>query len=109
MAGQWRAAARACATLGCPYEEAWALAEGDEAGQRESLSSFEALGARPSAEILRRWLREASVRGVARGAKRATRKNPDGLTNAGFTVSGLMTQDLPNAAIAAQLSARCAR
>lgn len=103
ITGQWHAAARAWASLGCPYEHARALAEGDETGRREALSAFDAMGARPAAEALRRWLRETGVRGVVRGARKATRENPAGLTNTELTVLGLMTQDLSNAVIAGQL------
>lgn len=103
IAGQWRAAAQAWATLGCPYEQARALAEGDEAGMREALGGFEVLGARPAAEAVRRRLREAGVRGVARGARQNTRANPGGLTGTELRVLELLAQDLSNAAIAARL------
>ena len=69
IAGRWREAADAWQALGCPFERARALAEGDEGAQREALEVFEALGARPAAEALRQRLREAGVRGVARGAR----------------------------------------
>jgi DNA-binding CsgD family transcriptional regulator len=103
IAGQWRAAADAWAALGCPYEQARALAEGDETGQREALLGFEALGARPAAEAIRRQLRDAGVRGVTRGARQATRTNPAGLTSTELKVLELMAQNLSNAAIAAHL------
>lgn len=103
IAGQWHAAAQAWATLGCPYERARALAEGDEAGMREALGGFEVLGARPAAEAVRRRLREAGVRGVARGARQNTRANPGGLTGTELRVLELLAQDLSNAAIAARL------
>ena len=41
MAGDWRAAAVAWEQLGCPYEQALALAGGDESAQRDALSIFE--------------------------------------------------------------------
>src|SRR6185436_18236023 len=53
VAGEWRRAAAAWGRLGCPYEQARALAEGDEAAQRAALETFDRLGARPDLERLR--------------------------------------------------------
>lgn len=103
MAGNWRAAAAAWQQLGCPYERARALGHGDAEAQREALSAFDALGARPAAEAMRRHLRETGVRGVARGARATTRGNPAGLTIAEMQVLRLMCHDLRNANIAARL------
>jgi DNA-binding CsgD family transcriptional regulator len=103
MSGDWRAAADAWHKLDCPYERARALAQGDAEARRAALAIFEALGARPAADALRRRLREAGVRGVARGARAATRSHPCGLTAAEMTVLELMCQDLRNAEIAARL------
>ena len=47
IAGRWRDAADAWAALGCPYEQARALADGDNAAQREALDIFEASGRAP--------------------------------------------------------------
>lgn len=41
MRGDWRAAAAAWRTIGCPYEEAVALADGDEAARRAALGIFD--------------------------------------------------------------------
>ncbi len=102
--GRWYDAAIAWAALGCPYEQARALAEGDtEAAWREALLLFEQLGARPAAEALRRRLRDAGVRGVARGARDATRAHPAGLTAAEHKVLVLMADGLRNAEIAAHI------
>jgi DNA-binding CsgD family transcriptional regulator/tetratricopeptide (TPR) repeat protein len=103
MAGRWREAAAAWATLGCPYEQAHALAEGDEPSQRDALAIFERLGARPAAEDLRRRLRAAGVRGLERGARASTREHPAGLTRAESEVLALMAQGLRNAEIAARI------
>ena len=103
MCGHWREAAQAWQQLGCPYERARALAEGDPSGQREALAIFESLGARPAAESLRRRLHDAGERGVARGARESTRSHPAGLTAAEAKVLVLMAQDLRNADIAQRL------
>lgn len=103
MAGRWREAAAAWQGLLCPYEQARALAEGDAAAQRDALALFDSLGARPAADALRRRLREAGERGVARGARASTRAHPCGLTAAEMKVLALMAEDLRNADIAARL------
>ena len=80
IAGRWREAAAVWQQLGCPYEQARALADGDSDAQREALVLFEQLGARPAADALRRRLHEAGVRGLARGARASTREHAYGLT-----------------------------
>jgi predicted ATPase/DNA-binding CsgD family transcriptional regulator len=104
MRGDWRAAAAAWERLGCPYERALALADGDEPAQREALAIFEGLGARPAAELVRRHLREQGVRGVARGPRSATRANPYSLTNRQLEIVRLLAEGLRNAEIAERLS-----
>jgi hypothetical protein len=54
IAGEWRAAADAWHRLGCPYEEARALAEGDAGAQERALAIFDRLGAAPAAAEVRR-------------------------------------------------------
>ena len=103
IAGRWREAAEAWGRLGCRYARARALAEGDAAAANEALAEFDALGARPVADALRRRLRDAGVRGVARGARASTRGHPCGLTAAEMRVLALMAEELRNADIAARL------
>jgi ATP/maltotriose-dependent transcriptional regulator MalT len=103
IAGNWRAAARAWERLGCPYERALALAEGDADAQREALAIFDELGARPAAEALRRRLRDAGVRGITRGVRTSTRGHPCGLTAAEMKILALMSEGLRNADIAERL------
>jgi len=100
MAGRWREGAAAWLALDCPYEQARALAGGDEPAQREALAIFDRLGARPAAEALRRALRDAGVRGLARGARNSTRASPCQLTQVEMKTLALMARGLRNADIA---------
>jgi len=103
IAGNWRAAAALWKKIGCPYEEALALLDGDEAAQLEALAIFERLGASPAAENLRRTLRASGVRGIARGPRPSTKENSAGLTTRQMEVLSLMTNGCTNAEIAEQL------
>lgn len=104
FAGRWREAADAWRSLGCPYEEARALAEGDTDAKRDALAAFEHLGAAPMAERLRRELRESGVRGVPRGQRVSTQSNPHALTAREIEVLRLLCDGLRNAQIAERLS-----
>ena len=78
--GHWQAAADAWAALGCPFEQALALAEGDDAARLAALALFDDLGAQAAAERLRKTLRAAGLRGIPRGARATTQTNPHQLT-----------------------------
>jgi DNA-binding CsgD family transcriptional regulator len=104
IAGDWHAAAAAWEELGCPYEQALALLDGDESAQRAALAIFERLGARPAAEITRKQLRASGARGLPRGPRPTTRANPAGLTSRQLEILGLLAEGLHNAEIAARLS-----
>jgi DNA-binding CsgD family transcriptional regulator len=104
IVGDWRAAANAWERLGCPYEQALALLDGDEAALREGLAIFERLGAAPAVEITRQRLRASGVRGLPRGPRPSTHANPHGLTSRQLEILLLLAEGLHNAEIADRLS-----
>jgi DNA-binding CsgD family transcriptional regulator len=103
ITGDWRAAAAEWERLGCPYELARALADGDTDAQIAALEIFERLGAWPAADALRQSLRIAGARRIPRRPRSSTRKNPFGLTGRQVEILRLLTEGLSNAQIAARL------
>ncbi|MBA3822971.1 MAG: AAA family ATPase [Ktedonobacterales bacterium] len=103
IAGDWHAAALTWQRLGCPYEQAMALMDGDEAAQRQALGIFEHLLARPATEMVRRRLREQGIRQIPRGPRATTQKNPLGLTNRQLEVLVFLVAGQQNATIAQHL------
>jgi DNA-binding CsgD family transcriptional regulator len=104
LAGDWQGAAALWERLGCPYEAALALADaGDEDALRRSLEQLQELGATAAAAIVARRLRERGARGVPRGPRPATRRNPASLTPRELEVLESVAAGLRNAEIAERL------
>ncbi|MBS0546864.1 MAG: AAA family ATPase [Proteobacteria bacterium] len=103
LKGSWRRAAEAWGALGCVYERARALAEGDHAAQIEALEIFTELGAAPAAAALRQRMRDAGVRRIPRGPRQSTRQNAFGLTTRELQILGCLSTGLTNSGIGLKL------
>jgi len=104
ISGDWRAAADCWRALGCPYEEARAMADGDSVAQEQALLTFEALGARPAAATLRRAMRSRGIVRLPRGPRPTTRSNRFGLTGRHLEILTLLAAGFTNAEIGRRLS-----
>jgi len=102
LAGEWRQAADAWRSLGCPYEAACALAQGDESAKRVAHDELLALGAVPAAKEVARALRALGAP-VPRGPRSSTRANPAQLTTRELEVLKLLVEGMRNAEIADRL------
>jgi DNA-binding CsgD family transcriptional regulator len=103
MCGDWRGAAEAWARLGCPFEQACALADGDTEAELGALELYDRLGAAPASALVRRRLRAAGSRHIPRGPRPKTRSNAAGLTPRQAEVAQLLVEGLGNPEIAARL------
>jgi DNA-binding CsgD family transcriptional regulator/tetratricopeptide (TPR) repeat protein len=104
IAGDWRGAAALWAQIGCPYEQALALADGDAPAKLRAFALFEQLGAQPALALVRQRMRQQGMQGIPRGPRPSTRTNQAGLTSRQLEVLLLMAEGLPNAEIASHLS-----
>jgi DNA-binding CsgD family transcriptional regulator/tetratricopeptide (TPR) repeat protein len=103
LAGRWDSAAEEWERRGQPYEQAEALACGDQdAAHRQALEIFDQLGAVPAATRLRRRLR-AQGRRVPRGPRPVTAANPAQLTERQMEVLAHLSTGVSNAEIARRL------
>jgi DNA-binding CsgD family transcriptional regulator/tetratricopeptide (TPR) repeat protein len=99
----WREAADAWEQLGCPYEQADALAGGDEGAMRRSLEIVTSLGAEPAADRVREKMRREGIKRVPARPRASTRAAPAQLTRRQLEVLLLVERGMTNAEIAQSL------
>jgi DNA-binding CsgD family transcriptional regulator/tetratricopeptide (TPR) repeat protein len=103
-AGRFREAAEAWAAVGCPYQQAAALADSDtEADLREALAILHALGAGALGRIAGHRLRGMGARRIPRGPRPSTRSNPAGLSTRELEILLLVREGARNSDIAERL------
>jgi ATP/maltotriose-dependent transcriptional regulator MalT len=103
LSGDWQSAARYWQELGCAYEQALSLIEGDHEARRSALELFEGLGATAARLRMHDLLRLEGVRIAPRGPRATTRSNPWGLTTRQIDVLRLIDQGRSNGQIASTL------
>jgi DNA-binding CsgD family transcriptional regulator len=101
--GEWRDASQAWELIGCPYEQALALMEGDTDARVSALGILDGLGARPLAQRIRVQLRDEGVAPVPRGPRPLTRGHPAGLTARQAEVHRLLAEGITYGEIASRL------
>ena len=101
--GDWRNAADEWKKLNCPYQEALALADGNEEAKRESLTILESLGATATINLIKQEMRKEGIRNIPKGPRESTKKNPAGLTKRQLEVLRLLPEGFSNSEIASKL------
>jgi DNA-binding CsgD family transcriptional regulator len=102
--GNWVRATTLWTQIGCPYDAALAQGDSDDDDALvHALVQLQELEARPAATVVTRRLHARGVRGLPRGSRPTTRRNPAGLTRRELEVLALLTDGLRNSEIAARL------
>jgi DNA-binding CsgD family transcriptional regulator len=103
LEGDWNAAADVWASLGAPFDEAMALAQGDTEGRLRAIEIFGRLGATASAERVSLDLRREGIDFATPRPRASTLRNPMGLTNRQMDVLRALNDGLTNAEIGEKL------
>lgn len=89
--------------LGCRYEQAVALFEGNEEDKRKAITIVHELGADAVYEKMKQEMRGSGIKKIPRGIRESTRCNPAQLTSRELDVLQLLKEGMLNKEIAGSL------
>ena len=89
--------------LGCPYEQALLLFEGDADSKKEAISIVHRLGAQAIYEKMKDEMRGSGITGIPRGLRKTTQSNPAQLSDRELGVLRLLKEGLQNKEIGSRL------